>query len=124
MDQGGQSAPAPQRSLGPIDATCVVVGAIIGVGIFFTPAKVAALTASGGAALAAWIIAGFIALCGALAFAELGKRYHASGAQYEVLRDAYGPLPAFLFVFCNATAIQGGAIGVISAICVQNIRSD
>lgn len=107
--------------LGPIDATSVVVGAIVGVGIFFTPSKVAALTGTPGLALAAWGIAGCIALCGALTFAELGGHYHASGAQYEILRDAYGPFPAFLFVFCNATAIQGGSIGIIALICAFNL---
>ena len=111
----------PQRVLGPIDATSVVVGAIVGVGIFFTPSKVAALTGSTGLALAAWGLAGFIALCGALTFAELGGRYHSSGAQYDILRDAYGPFPAFLFVFCNATAIQGGSIGIIALICAFNL---
>ena len=64
---------------------------------------------------------GLIALCGALTFAELGGLYHASGAQYEILRDAYGPFPAFLFVFCNATAIQGGSIGIIALICAFNL---
>jgi APA family basic amino acid/polyamine antiporter len=99
----------------------VVIGAIIGVGIFFTPSKVAVLTGSGGMALAAWAGAGAIALCGALVFAELGARYQASGAQYQVLRDAYGPCPAFLFVFCNATAIQAGAAGIIAVICARNL---
>jgi len=115
------SSAAPARVLGLWDATSVVVGAIVGVGIFFTPSKVAALTGSAGLALAAWVLAGTIALCGALTFAELGGRYHASGAQYEILRDAYGPLPGFLFVFCNATAIQGGSIGIIALICAFNL---
>ncbi len=97
------------------------MGAIVGVGIFFNPSKVAALTGSGGLALAAWGVAGFIALCGALTFAELGARYHASGAQYEVLRDAFGPFPAFLYVFCNATAIQAAAIGVIAKVCADHV---
>ncbi|MEZ6235709.1 MAG: amino acid permease [Phycisphaerales bacterium] len=112
---------APARVLGPFSAMSVVIGAIIGVGIFFTPSKVASLTGDGGLALLAWAIAGLIALCGALVFAELGARYHDSGAQYQILRDAYGPCPAFLFVFCNATAIQGGAVGIIAFICASNL---
>lgn len=118
-----QSVPpaGPKRVLGTRDATAVVIGAIIGVGIFFTPSRVAALSADGGFALLAWAVAGAIALCGALAFAELGGLYHASGAQYEVLRDSYGPFPAFLFVFCNATAVQAGAIGIIAVICAENL---
>jgi len=98
-----------------------VVGAIVGVGIFFNPARMAGLTGSGPLLLLAWGIAGVIAICGALAFAELGGLYNRSGAQYEVLRDAYGPMPAFLFVFCNATAIQAGSIGIIAVICAQNL---
>lgn len=94
---------------------------MVGVGIFFTPSRMAQLVQSGPLLLLVWAVAGGIALCGALTFAELGRRYHASGAQYDVVRDAYGPLPAFLFVFCNATAIQAGAIGIIALICTQNL---
>jgi APA family basic amino acid/polyamine antiporter len=110
-----------RRVLGPFDATCIVVGAIIGVGIFFTPGGVARAAGSGGRALTAWAIAGGIALLGALCFAELGSLYRRSGAQYEALRDAWGALPAFLFVFCNATGIQAGATAVIAAVCAENI---
>lgn len=117
------TAPSPARTLGVVDAACVVIGAIIGVGIFFNPSGVASLTTSGPLALASWALAGLIALCGGLTFAALGTRYHANGAQYDLLRDAYGPLPAFLFVFCNATAIQAGAIGVIALVCVRNLAA-
>lgn len=112
---------SPARVLSVFDATCIVIGAIIGVGIFFNPSGVVRLTGTGPLALLAWGVGGFIALCGALTFAALGRRYHASGAQYEVLRDAYGPLPGFLFVFCNATVIQPGAIAIISLICAQHL---
>lgn len=71
--------------------------------------------------LLAWGIAGAIALCGALTFAELGGVYHASGAQYQILCDAYGPLPAFLFVSCNATAVQAGVIAIIAVVCARNL---
>lgn len=111
----------PARVLGGVDATSVVVGAIIGVGIFFTPSRVAQLVGSGSLALVAWALAGAIALCGALTFAELGGLYNGSGAQYAILRDSYGPLPAFLYVFCNATAIQAGAVGIVAVICAQNV---
>lgn len=111
----------PARILSARDATCVVIGAIVGVGIFFTPARTAQLAGSGSLMLAAWAIAGAIALCGALTFAELGGMYHDSGAQYEILRDSYGPFPAFLFVVCNATAVQAGAIGIIAVVCARNL---
>lgn len=110
-----------RRVLGPLSAGCIVIGAVIGVGIFFTPRIVARLAGSGEYTMLAWGIAGVIALFGALAFAELGGLYHRSGAQYEILRDAYGPLTGFLFVFCNATAIQAGAIAIIAVVCMQNL---
>ena len=110
---------APPRVLETRDAACVVIGAIIGVGIFFTPSKVAALTGSGSLALIAWGIGGAIALCGAMAFAELGGKYSDSGAQYRVLRDSYGPFPAYLFVFCNTTAIEAGSICIMALLCAR-----
>ncbi len=113
--------PAPARVLGTFSAACIVIGAIIGVGIFRQPSQAAAAAGTAPLTLIAWGAAGLIALCGALVFAELGTRYHSNGAQYEILRDAFGPLPGFLFVFCNATLIQGGAIGVIAVICAENL---
>ena len=105
--------------LGPFDVTCVVVGSIIGVGIFFTPSQVAEAAGSGRLTMIAWACGGAIALMGALTFAELGGLYPNTGGQYQVLRDAYGPLPAFLFVFCNATAVQTGGMAIIATICAK-----
>lgn len=110
-----------RRVLGPFDATCIVVGAIIGVGIFYTPSSVASLAGSGTLALLAWGVGGVIALCGALAFAELGARYPNTAGQYEALRDSYGSLPAFMFVFCYATVIIPGAVPIIAIICVDHL---
>lgn len=127
MSTGATEHPAASASkqsarvLGLFDSTCIVIGAIIGVGIFTSPYRVAGLTGTSELALLAWTIAGGIALCGALAFAELGGMYNRSGAQYEIIRDAFGPLPGFLFVFCNATAVQAGAIGIIALVCASNI---
>lgn len=115
------AATQPARVLGLFDATCIVIGAIIGVGIFLSPSGVARLTGSDSLALLAWALAGGIALCGALALAELGGMYHNSGAQYEILRDSVGPSPAFIFVFCNATAIQPGTMAIIAIVCANNL---
>ncbi len=116
-----QGSTGLKRVLGPVDATCVVVGAIIGVGIFFTPSAVAGFAGSGTLAMWTWAIGGGIALLGALTFAELGGLYPRSGGQYDVLRDAWGTLPAFLFVFCNATAVQAGAIAIIAIVSAQHL---
>ena len=103
-----------RRELGPFSATCVVIGAIVGVGIFFTPKNVALLVGSGELALITWAIGGMLAMLGALSYAELGGLYPRTAGQYEILRDAYGAPVAFLYVFCNASAIQAGAIAIIA----------
>lgn len=118
---GKANSPGLLQALGPLDATCVVVGAIIGVGIFFTPSRVADLAGSTNLALLTWAVGGGIALMGALTFAELGGLYPRTGGQYVILRDAFGPLLAFLFVFCNATAVQAGSIAIIGTVCAQNL---
>lgn len=123
---GGESEhesdePALRRELSVFDATAVVIGAIIGVGIFFTPSTVAATAGSGGLALTTWVIGGLIAMLGAMTFAELGALVPRAGGQYELLRDAYGPATGFVYVVCNATATQGGAIGIIALVCVDNL---
>ena len=109
------------RVLSLWDATSVVVGAIIGVGIFFNPRDVARVTGGTAAALLAWGIGGTIALLGAFTFAELGRLRPLAGGQYHVLRDAYGRPPAFLFVFCNLTAVQAGGVAIIAVVCAQNL---
>jgi APA family basic amino acid/polyamine antiporter len=110
-----------RRELSTVDATAVVIGAIIGVGIFFTPSRVAVLAGSEQLGLWTWAIGGLIALLGALTFAELGAMVPRAGAQYELLRDAYGSATGFVYVVCNATATQAGAIGVIALVCIDNL---
>lgn len=110
-----------KRVLGPISAACVVIGAIIGVGIFFTPKDVAILAGSANLAMLTWGIGGLIGLVGGLTFIELGGMYPKSGGQYDILRDAYGTPIGFLFVFCNATAVQAGAIAVIATVFATNL---
>lgn len=117
--------PEVERSLPRVlslwDATCVVVGAIIGVGIFFNPRDVAVISGSVRASMVAWSVGGVVALLGAITFAELGRMRPVAGGQYHVLRDAYGRPSAFLFVFCNLTAVQAGAVAIISILCAQNL---
>lgn len=110
-----------RRELGMLDTTAIVVGAVVGVGIFFTPSRVAALAGDGGLALAAWAIGGLVALAGAFTLAELGAMYPRTGGQYTALRDAYGVGVAFVYVICNATAIQAGSIAVIALVCGQHL---
>ncbi len=110
-----------RRVLGPFDAIAVVIGAIIGVGIFFTPSRVAALVGSGSWVLVTWALGGLIAVLGALTFADLGRLYPRTGGQYELLRDAFGAVTGFVYVVCNATAIQAGAVAIIALVCAYNV---
>ncbi|MCA9714094.1 MAG: amino acid permease [Myxococcales bacterium] len=113
--------PSLRRVLGPVDAIAVVIGAIVGVGIFFTPSRVAALVGSGSWVLATWAIGGLIAVLGALTYADLGRLYPRTGGQYELLRDAFGPALGFVYVTCNATAIQAGSVAIIALVCSHNL---
>ena len=110
-----------RRVLGPVSATCIVVGAIVGVGIFFTPTQVARIAGRGDLAMWIWAAGGLVALLGALTFAELGGMYRRAGGQYEILRDAYSPWVAFGFVFCNSTAIVAGGTAIIALVCAENL---
>jgi APA family basic amino acid/polyamine antiporter len=89
------SAELPRR-LGLVDSVAIVVGTIIGAGIFLVPTMVARNLTSVAGIVAVWIFTGVLSLFGALAYAELGSMLPSTGGQYIYLREAYGPLPAFL----------------------------
>ena len=103
-----------KRVLGPFDATMVVVGGIIGAGIFINPYIVAQRMPSSGWVLAAWAAGGAIALAGALAYAELGSLFPKAGGQYVYLRDAYHPLVGFLYGWALLLLIECGAIAAVA----------
>lgn len=92
---GTGSAELPRR-LGFLDALSIVVGIIIGAGIFLVPNLVARELQSPGRILGVWVFAGVISFFGALACAELGTAFPATGGQYVFLREMYGPLIGFL----------------------------
>lgn len=103
-----------RRALGPFDATMVVVGGIIGSGIFINPYIVAQRLDSTPLVLAAWAAGGAIALAGALAYAELGALFPKVGGQYAYLRDAYHPLAGFLYGWALLAVIESGAIAAVA----------
>ena len=108
------SAMSFRRALGPFDATMVVVGGIIGSGIFINPYIVAQRLSSPGLVLAAWVAGGAIALAGAFAFAELGALFPKAGGEYVYLREAYHPGVAFLFGWASLLMIQGGGLAAVA----------
>jgi APA family basic amino acid/polyamine antiporter len=91
-----------------------VVGGIIGSGIFVGPAVVAQRVQTEGLTITAWVLGGVIALAGALCFAELGSRRPQAGGSYVYLRDAFGPLPAFLYGWMLLLAISTGATAAVA----------
>src|SRR5437660_8451611 len=84
------------RKLGLWDSAAIVVGTIIGAGIFLVPSQVARQLPSTPWIVGVWIFTGVLSFLGALAYAELGAMIPATGGQYVFLREAYGPLLAFL----------------------------
>ena len=102
------------RSLGLFSATMLVVGGIIGSGVFLNPSIVAARTGTAGLTIGTWALGAVIALLGAFIFAELGRRRPQAGGGYAYLRDAFGPLPAFLYGWALLLAIASGAIAAVA----------
>ena len=102
-----------RRELGRFDTAMVVVGGIIGAGIFINPYIVAQRLDSSVLVMAAWLAGGGIALAGALTFAELGALFPRVGGQYAYLRDAYHPLAGFLYGWGLLLMIECGAIAAV-----------
>src|SRR3989449_897663 len=119
------SAPAPRpapdrwgerlpRRLGLWSAVAVVIGSTIGSGIFRTPASIAHRVDDVPLFLLSWVLGGAVTLCGALTYAELAAMFPRSGGIYVFIREAFGPLPAFLFGWGELLIIRPGAYGAIS----------
>ena len=102
------------RRLGPFDATMLVMGGIIGSGIFVNPAEVARHVHSRELIVGVWLLGGLIALAGALVYAELAARRPDVGGQYAYLRDAYGQTPAFLYGWSLLLVIQSGGMAAVA----------
>src|SRR5437867_9729067 len=95
-----QAEPALARRLGPFDATMIVMGGIVGSGIFINPYVVARQVRTPFLILGAWVLGGLIALAGAFIYAELAATFSGAGGQYAYLREAYHPGVAFLYGWC------------------------
>jgi len=102
------------RRLGAFDATMLVMGGIIGAGIFVNPAEVARHVQTPGLIVGVWALGGLIAMAGALVYAELADRRPEVGGQYAYLRDAYGQTPAFLYGWSLLLVIQSGGMAAVA----------
>src|SRR6476646_635979 len=97
----------------------VVIGGIIGSGIFINPYLVARLLDTPVRVLAAWAVGGAVALAGAFAYAELGALLPRAGGQYVYLRDAWHPVVGFLYGWALLFMIETGAIAAVAIIFAQ-----
>jgi basic amino acid/polyamine antiporter, APA family len=111
---GPTSDPELRRELGVFSATLLVVGGIIGSGIFFTPAEVARALPAGPWILGVWALGGLVALAGALTYAELGAMMPNAGGPYVYIREAFGPMPAFLYGWMALALIASGALAAVA----------
>ncbi|WP_218937549.1 APC family permease [Antarcticibacterium flavum] len=106
----------PKRVLGAVDAIALIVGIVIGAGIFRTPSLVAGNVESGGLMLGVWLIGGAVSLIGALCYAELTTTFPNTGGDYHFLMRAFGKRTAFLFAWARMSVIQTGSIALLAFI--------
>src|SRR2546427_12979055 len=112
----GESSESPHlvRGLSLLDATMIVIGSMIGSGIFLVSAESSRLVASPGWLLVAWALAGVLTITGALSCAELAAMMPRAGGPYVFLRQAYSPGTGFLFGWSLFLVIQTGTIAAVA----------
>jgi amino acid transporter len=106
--------PVPRKVLYTRDGVVLVVGLVLGAGIFRAPQLVAAGSSSGGMFLALWVAGGLVSLVGALCYAELAEGYPDAGGEYHFLSRAFGRRAGFLCAWSRMTVIQTGSIALLS----------
>jgi basic amino acid/polyamine antiporter, APA family len=106
----------PLRHLTWLDAVALILGIVIGSGVFVAPALVARSSSSAAELLTAWVLGGLLCLCGALSYAELATAYPHAGGEYLYLTRAFGRALGFFFVWSRLTVIQTGAIAAAAYI--------
>jgi basic amino acid/polyamine antiporter, APA family len=106
----------PKKTLSVTDGVALIIGIVVGTGIFKTPSLVAANTGTDGAFFFAWLLGGIISLIGALCYAELAITYPHAGGDYHYLTRAFGQNVAFLFGWARMTVIQPGSIAMLAFI--------
>jgi basic amino acid/polyamine antiporter, APA family len=109
-------APSLPRHLGLYDVTLIVVGSVVGSGIFRTPAVVAQRLPVAGLVPAAWLAGGLVALCGAFVLGELGARLPKSGGPYQYLREAFHPMVGFAYGWAGLLASFSGGLAAAAVL--------
>src|SRR5688572_22134618 len=112
--QAAAAQPALEKSLGLLDATTIVMGSMIGSGVFIVAADISRQTQSPGLTLMTWIVTALLTLIAALSYGELAAAMPQAGGQYVYLREAFGPLSGFLFGWTMFMVIQTGTIAAVA----------
>src|SRR5579864_2576533 len=102
------ASPALDRAIGLPSATLLVIGGIVGSGIFLTTGIMAKALPSPSLVLAAWVVGGLFALAGALTYAEMSTMFPRAGGVYVYLYEAFGPLPGFLYGWSMLLVVLSG----------------
>lgn len=105
-----------RRELGLASTTLLIVGSMVGSGIFFGPQDIAAALPNTAEFMLVWVLAGVISLLGALSIAELGAALPSSGGQYVYVREAFGRFPAFLYGWSNLLAGKSAALAAVAVV--------
>ncbi len=121
MGKGALGRPRP--TLGLVDLLALVVGIVIGAGIFRTPALVAGMAGSEGALIAAWVAGGLLSIVGALCYAELAATYPDVGGDYHFLGLAFGRRLAFLYGWARLAVIQTGSLALLAYVCGDYLQA-
>lgn len=106
-------AAAPRATLSLVDGMVLVVGMVVGIGVFATPSLVAQFAGSSTSYLGVWLLGGALTLIGALCYAELATAFPNAGGEYHFLSRAYGRGTALMFAWARCTVIQTGAIALV-----------
>jgi len=107
---------APKQILSLYDCVAIIVGLVIGTGIFSFPSIVAGVLGQTDAILMVWLAGGIVSIIGALCYAELATAYPSAGGEYHFLTRAYGPNVGFMFAWARLTVIQSGSIALFAFI--------
>src|SRR6266436_6471486 len=114
VQASGREEPGFVRAIGLFDGTMMVVGSMIGSGVFIVAADISRQTGSAAGVIFAWIITGFLTIAAALSFGELAALFPRAGGQYVYLREAYSPLWGFLYGWTLFLVIQTGTIAAVA----------
>lgn len=104
----------PEKKLSLFDSTAIIIGSMIGSGIFIVSAEISRQVETPGMLLLAWVVTGIITIFGALSYGELAAAMPKAGGQYVYIKEAFGPLYGFMYGWTLFAVIQTGTIAAVS----------